>query len=95
MVMRTWWGSSFCGQWSMTDDDTGRCDGPVLWDLANVIVREEKDGVSGLCDAGLPLGKAVEFLAHCWYPEVFQVGVVLEFLVLCNGCLVMGWTTPK
>ncbi len=71
--------------WPMVDDDTGICEGPVLRDLANVIVREEKDGVSGLCDAGLPLGKTVEFLAHCWYPEVFQVGVVLEFPVLCNG----------
>ncbi len=79
----------------MVDDNTGICDGPVLRDLANVIVREEKDGVSGLCDAGLPLGKAVEFLTHCWYPEVFQVGVVLEFPVLRNGLFGDGMDDTK
>ncbi len=79
----------------MVDDNTGICDGPVLRDLANVIMREEKDGVSGLCDAGLPLGEAVEFLAHCWYPEVFQVGVLLEFPVLCNGLFGDGMDDAK
>jgi hypothetical protein len=50
-------------------------------------MRKEKDGVSGFCDARFLLGEAVALLAHCWHPdpEVFEVGVVLEFPILCNG----------
>ncbi len=69
----------------MVDDNTSMRDCLVFGDVAYFIVRKEKDGVSGLHDARFPLGKAVELLDHCWHPEVFEGGVVLEFPILCDG----------
>ncbi len=69
----------------MVDDNMSIRSCLVFEDVAYFIMRKEKDGVSGFCDARFPLGKAVELLAHCWHPEVFEVGVVLEFTILCNG----------
>ncbi len=62
----------------------------------SVFHREKgKNGVSGFCDARFPLGKAVELLAHCWHPEVLEVGVVLEFLILCDGLFGDGMDDSK
>ncbi len=71
--------------WPMVDDDTSIRNCLVFGDVLYFIVRKEKDGVSGFCDAKFPLGKAVELLAHRWRPEVFGVGVVLEFPIFCDG----------
>ncbi len=68
----------------MVDDDTSIRNCLVFGDVAYFIVRKEKDGVSGFCDARFPLGKAVELLARRWHPEVFEVGVMLEFPILCD-----------
>ncbi len=56
-----------------------------LWGCGVFHREKGKDGVSGFYDVRFPLGKAVELLAHCWHPEVFEVGVVLEFTILCDG----------
>ncbi len=69
----------------MVDDDTSICNCSVFGDVLYFIMRKEKDGVSGFCDARFPLGKAVELLAHCWHPEVFEVGIMLEFPIFCDG----------
>ncbi len=69
----------------MVDDDTSIRDHSVFGDVAYFIMRKEQDGVSGLCDTRFPLGEAVELLAHCWHPEVFEGRVMLEFLILCDG----------
>ncbi len=69
----------------MVDDNTSICNCLVFGDVAYFIMRKEKDGVSGFCDARFPLGKAVELLAHRWHPEVFEVGGMLEFTILCDG----------
>ena len=65
----------------MVDDDTSIGNCLVFGDVAYFIMRKEKDSVSGFCDARFPLGKAVELLAHCWHPEVFEVGVGVSDIV--------------
>ncbi len=69
----------------MINDDTSIRNCSVFGDVLYFTVRKENDGVSGFCDARFPLGKVVELLAHCWHPLVFDVGVVLEFPILCDG----------
>ncbi len=69
----------------MVNDNTSIYNCLVFGDVAYFIVRKEKDGVSGFCDARFPWGEVVELLAHCWHPEVFEVKVVLEFPILCDG----------
>jgi hypothetical protein len=69
----------------IVDDDTSICNCLVFGDVLYFIVRKEKNGVSGFRDARFPLGEAVELLAHCWHPEVFEVRGVLEFPLLCDG----------
>jgi hypothetical protein len=71
--------------WPMFDDGTNIRNCLVFGVVLYFIVRKEKDGVSGFCDARFPLGEAVELLAHCWHPEVFKVRVMLEFPILCDG----------
>jgi hypothetical protein len=46
----------------MDDDNTSIRSCSVFGDVLYLIVRKEKDGVSGFCDARFPLGKAVELL---------------------------------
>jgi hypothetical protein len=48
------------------------------------IVGEEKDGVSGLCYTRFALCQAMDLLAHCWHPEVFQVWVIHQHAVVCD-----------
>jgi hypothetical protein len=74
----------------MVDDDTSIGNCLVFGDVAYFIVRKEKDGVSGFRDARFPLGKVVELLAHRWHPEVFEIRVVLEFTILCDGLFGCG-----
>ena len=69
----------------MVNDDTSIRDCLVFGDVAYFIMRKKKDDVSGHRGTRFLLGKAVELLAHCWHPEVFEVGVMLEFPILCDG----------
>jgi hypothetical protein len=69
----------------MVDDNTSIRNCSVFGDVAYFIVRKEKDDGSGFHDARFPLGEVVELLAHCWHPEVFEVRVVLEITILCDG----------
>jgi hypothetical protein len=43
----------------------------------NLFVREEEDSVGSLGDTFFALEKRMDFLAHCWYPKVFEVRVML------------------
>ncbi len=79
----------------MVDDNMIICNCLVFEDVAYFIMRKEKDGGSGFCDARFPLGKAVELLAHRWHPEVFEVRVVLEFTILCNSLFGDGMDNSK
>jgi hypothetical protein len=71
----------------MVNDNTSIRNCLIFEDVLNFIVRKEKDGVSGFCGTRFPLGEAVELLAHCWHPEVFEIGVVLEFPILCGSTM--------
>jgi hypothetical protein len=71
--------------WPKVDDNTSLGNCLVFGDVAYFIARKEKDGVSGFCDTRFPLGKVVELLACCLHPDVFEVGVMLEFIILCDG----------
>ncbi len=69
----------------MVDDDARICDSAIVGDLPDFVVGEGKNSVSAFSYPQLFLGESMEFLAHRWYPEVFQVRIMLEFFVLCNG----------
>ncbi len=79
----------------MINDDTSIRNCSVFGDVLYFIARKEKDGFSGFCVARFPLGKAVAFLAHCWHPKVFEVGVMLEFPILCDGLFDDGMDNSK
>ncbi len=49
----------------------------VVGDMSNFIVREKEDGVGSFGDTRFALGEAMDFLAKCWYPEIFEVGIML------------------
>jgi hypothetical protein len=79
----------------MFDDDSCICYGAICWYQSDCVVREKKDGVRSCCKTRLALYKPMEFLAHCWNPEVFEIGVVLQFFILCNGFLCHGMDDTK
>ena len=79
----------------MVDDDSCICYSAICWYQSDCVVREKKDGVRSCCKTRLALYKPMEFLAHCWNPEVFEIGVVLQFLYCVMVSFVTGWTTPK
>ncbi len=74
----------------MVNDDSRVCHGAICWYQSDCIAREKKDGVSAFCKTHLALCKPMEFLAHCWNPEVFENGVMLQLFILCNGFLCHG-----
>ncbi len=49
----------------------------VVGDRSNFIVGEEEDGIGSFGDTRFALGKAMDFLAKCRYPEIFEVGIML------------------
>ncbi len=49
----------------------------VAGDMSNFIVGEEEDGVGSFGDTRFALGKAIDFLPKCRYPEIFEVGIML------------------
>jgi hypothetical protein len=79
----------------MVNDNTSIRNCSVFGDVLYLVMRKEKDGVSGFRDARFPLGKAVELLAPCWHPEVFEVRVVLEFPILCDELFGDGMDNSK
>jgi hypothetical protein len=47
----------------------------IAWDVANVSVQKEKDGVSAFGDASTSLHQAMEFFAHCLEPQISEKGI--------------------
>ena len=45
--------------------------------MLNFIVGVEEDGVGSFGDTRFALGKAMDFLAKCQYPEIFEMGIML------------------
>ncbi len=63
--------------WVMVNYNFSICNHSVVGDLSNFIVGEEEDGVGSFGDTRFTLGKAIDFLAKCRYPEIFEVGIML------------------
>jgi hypothetical protein len=71
----------------MVNHNASICYRAVCGDAPNLFVREEEDSVGRLGDTFFALGKSMDFLAHCWYPEVFEVRVMLSLFILSDGLL--------
>jgi hypothetical protein len=63
--------------WSMVDYNSSICYHSVVGDMSNFIVGEEEVGVGSFGDAWFALGKAMDFLPKCRYPEIFEMGIML------------------
>ncbi len=63
--------------WAMVKYNASICYRADCGDALNLFVREEEDSVGSLGDTFFALGKTMDFLAHCQYPMVFEVRVML------------------
>jgi hypothetical protein len=66
----------------MVDHNGGVGDCFIAWDIANVSVQNEKDGVSAFCDASTSLCQAMEFFAHCLEPQISEQGIFDQLPVM-------------
>jgi hypothetical protein len=73
--------------WTMIDDNLTICDCPVGRDVPKLFGGKEEDCVGPLGDALFALCQSMYLFAHCRYPEMLEVGILLQFLVLCYGLL--------
>jgi hypothetical protein len=69
--------------WTMTDDNPTIRDYPISRDVPNLFGGNEEDCVGPIGDAWFALCQSMYFFAHCQYPEMLEVGIILQFLVLC------------
>jgi hypothetical protein len=79
--------------WMMIDDNLTIRDCLVGRDVPNLFGRKEEDCVGPIGDAWFSLCQSMYLFAHPWYPEMFEVGIMLQFLVLCYGYLGDGMDT--
>ncbi len=63
--------------WAMVDYNSSIPYLSVAGDMSNFIVGEEEDGVGSFGDTQFALGKAMDFLAKCRYPEIFEGEIML------------------
>jgi hypothetical protein len=63
--------------WAMVNYNSCIRNHSVVGDMLNFIVGEEEDSVGSFGDTRLALGKAMDSLAKCRYPEIFEVGIML------------------
>jgi hypothetical protein len=73
--------------WTMIDDNLTIRDCPVGRDVPNLFGGKEEDCVGPIDDAGFALCQSMYLFAHCQYPEMFEVRIMLQFLVFCCGLL--------
>ncbi len=76
--------------WMMIDVNLTIRDCPVGRDVPNLFGRKEEDCVGPIRDAWFFLCQSMYLFAHRWDPEIFEVGIMLQFLVLCYGYLGEG-----
>jgi hypothetical protein len=67
---------------TMVNNNAGIGDCSIAWDVANVSMQKEKDGVSAFCDARTSLGQAMEFFAHCLEPQISEKGIFDQLPVM-------------
>ncbi len=73
--------------WTIINDNSTIHDCPVSRDVTNLFGGKEEDCVGLIGDAWVALCQWMYLFAHCWYPEMLEVGIMLQFLVLCYGLL--------
>ncbi len=71
--------------WMMIDDNLTICDGPVGRGVPNLFGGKEEDCVGPIGGAWFALCQLMHLFAHCQYPEILEVGIMLQFLVFCYG----------
>jgi hypothetical protein len=73
--------------WAMIDVNLSISDCPVSRDVTSFFGGKEEDCVGPIGDAWFALCKSMDLFAHCPYPEMFEVRIMLQLLVLCYGLL--------
>ncbi len=63
--------------WAMVNHNASIRHRAICGDAPNLFVRDEEDCVGSLGDTFFVLSKMMDFLAHCWYPDLFKVMVML------------------
>ncbi len=59
----------------MVDHNAGIGNCSITWDVANVSMQKEKDGVSAFGDSSTSLCQAMELFAHCLEPQISGQGI--------------------
>ncbi len=62
----------------------------VLGDMPDFIIGEKKDSVSGNGDNFFSLCQPMKLLGHCRYPKYFEIWIVHELGVFCDGLYGQG-----
>jgi hypothetical protein len=70
---------------TMVDHNAGIGDCSIAWDVANVSMRKEEDGVSAFGDASTSLCQAMEFFAHYLEPQISKQGIFDQLPVMSDG----------
>jgi hypothetical protein len=76
--------------WTMIDGNSTIRDCPVGRDVPNLFGGKEEECVGPIGDAWFSLCQSMNLFAHCQYPEMFEVRIMLQFLVLYYGLLGEG-----
>ncbi len=66
----------------MVNHNVGIGDYSIAWDVANVSMPKEKNGVGAFGDANTSLCQAMEFLAHCLEPRISEHGIFDQLPVM-------------
>jgi hypothetical protein len=64
--------------WTMIDDNSTICDCPVGRDVPNLFGGKEEDCVGPIDDAWFALCQLMYLFAHCRYPEMLEVRIMLQ-----------------
>jgi hypothetical protein len=73
--------------WMMIDDNSTTRDCLVGRYVPNLFGGKEEVCVGPIGDTWFALCQLMYLFAHCRYPEMFEVRIMLQFLVLCYGLL--------
>ncbi len=66
----------------MFDHNVGVGDCSIAWDVANVSMQKENNGVSAFGDASASLCQVMEFFAHCLEPQISEQEIFDQLSVM-------------
>ncbi len=73
--------------WTIIYDNLTIRDCPVSGDIPNLFGGKDEDCVGPIGDAWFALCQWMYLFGHCQYPEMLEIRIMLQFLVLCYGLL--------